>query len=155
MIEQQLILLNDDFIAQNVNFKEKFGNLVFVSKFRTIREFSEFRNRLRIGDMIHCFTGMRVRGSKARKLGDGLIVNKIIIHFKSMPETIEEAKRLKIAKLNESWYSCSKKDGFRSYNEFVNFFKKAKEEKLKYILFDFIEIYTKDITDYLQQKLEA
>ena len=136
-------------LAQNFSFmKALVPAVVSGEKRRTCRAYSEFRDKMKVGDVMHICTGLRTKNYQ--KLFDATLVQKFIWDFEVIPKTIEKAKLtnvfdedkqpIKINEKEESWYNFALNDGFSNYQEFIEYFSNHPKKTTKFICYIFEKI---------------
>lgn len=123
---------------QNFDFMKEIADRVFKTKWITNRALTPFRLRCKIGDIMHCFTGLRTQN--VRKLGDGIVVNKVVWKVSEIPG-VDEVDKIKYHESplpGLTWTEFYELDGFDSYDDFYNYFK-SRDEKV-FIAYEFIRL---------------
>jgi len=88
-------------------------------KWITNRAWSEFRSKCIIGDIMHCFTGLRTKN--AQKICDAKVVEIEYWENHLIPEFNKKYVRSPLSQY--AWAEFSLIDGFDNYNDFVKYFK--------------------------------
>lgn len=110
-------------------------------KYVTSRPATDFRKKLIIGGNMNFFTGMRT--PKVKRIGTGIVKDKIYWWPHQMPITELNAKIWESPIMGKNWLEFAYIEGFNSYQELVDYFinhpdkKIIKEVGLILFVFDF------------------
>jgi len=104
--------------AQNFGFmKELAPKILDGSKVLTNRAATEFRGKLDVGGIMHCFTGLRTKNT--RKICDARVINRI----EWFNDWIPTNKTLFGPMIRWiTWNDFAKLDGFEQWEDFVKYF---------------------------------
>lgn len=123
-----------------ISFMERFkASLMNGTKNRTNRAYSKYRNRTKIGDRVQIY--IKQRSPEGEKLFEAIITNKIIWNINQAPHNIKKVWEISPLK-NEIWLEFAKRDGFKQYSDFLEYFDPENHPKKqsKYICFEFEKI---------------
>lgn len=122
---------------QILNFMERFKDLLFKEKKRSIRPpgKNNYRDKMNIGNIAYIYINCRTK--RAEKIGNGVITNKLWFNIDQAP-TKNKCKKTISPLKNETWYEFAINDGFNTYSEFLDYFQNYKLNTKKKIIKDFI-----------------
>lgn len=121
---------------QNFNFMSKLAPMLFKRKSITNRALISYREKCDVGDIMHCFTGLRTKN--CRKIGDGLVKRKIHWNIYMIP--LESLNYQRSPLLEYTWKEFVYIDGFDNYIEFWNYFMNHPTKSKEFICFEFKEV---------------
>ena len=121
---------------QNFNFMPKLAPMLFKRKILTNRAKTKYREKCNVGDIIHCFTGLRTKNCK--KLGDGIVKKKVHWNCLEIPLEGDNYELSPLAKY--TWKEFAYVDGFINYIEFWNYFMNHPTKSWEFICFEFEEV---------------
>ncbi|MFW9971081.1 MAG: hypothetical protein ACFFDF_12880 [Candidatus Odinarchaeota archaeon] len=104
-------------------------------KRRTNRAFSKFRDKCRIGDIMHIY--IKQRTPESEFLFDARCINKFYWNINDAPEDEKLARKIESPIENETWEEFALKDGFNFYQEFLDYFRNHPKKTLDFICFIF------------------
>ena len=121
--------------AQNFGFmKELAPKIINGTKRLTNRSATDFRGKLDVGGIMHCFTGLRTKNTQ--KICDAKVIQRVKWYFVQVPlhpDNIAYRSPLEFL----SWYDFARKDGFEKYQDFVDYFFFHKQRDLGFYCYLF------------------
>lgn len=126
---------------QNFNFMEKLvPKILDKVKILTNRTATPFRAKCNVGDIMHCFTGLRTKN--CQKIGDAKVIKRAKWNFESVP-LYNYYTNSRVSPIKEiTWGYFAKLDGFDTWQDFVDYFFFHKQRDLGFYcyLFEIIEV---------------